>query len=141
MLTRRTFVGASLAAPAMAAGGRRLSAEEEQFLEDLSVRCFHFFWEQANPDTGLVRDRALADSEAPDPRPWASSAATGFGLAGLCIGAERGWLPHTRARDRVLTTLRYYAEKAFHQHGWFYHFVDSATGARRNTTEVSDIDT
>jgi hypothetical protein len=126
---------------AAAAAARRLSKEEDAFLEDLSHRSFLFLWEQADPTTGLVRDRALADNAAPDKRAWASSAATGFGLTGICIAAERNWIPRQQARDRVLATLRYYAEKSFQEHGWFYHFVDCATGARRNTTEVSDIDT
>jgi hypothetical protein len=134
MLTRRSLLGGLLLA-------RRLTTEEDQFLEDLSHRSFLFMWEQANADTGLVRDRALADSGTPDARPWASSAATGFGLTGLCIASERGWISRAQARERILAALRYYNEKAFHEHGWFYHFVDSATGARRGTSEVSTIDT
>lgn len=141
MLTRRTFLSGLPLALSAAAASRRLSKEEDRFLEDLSHRSFQFFWEQADPGTGLVRDRALADNASPDARPTASSAATGFGLTGLCIACERGWITRSQARDRNLATLRYYAEKAIHEHGWFYHFVDSATGARRRTTEVSDIDT
>jgi len=140
MLTRRSFLG-GLPLAIWAAQDHGLSKEQDQFLEDLSHRSFLFFWEQANPDTGLVRDRALADSSTPDPRVWASSAATGFGLTALAIAAERGWISQAEARERVLTTLRYYSEKAFNEHGWFYHFVDSATGARRGTSEVSSIDT
>jgi hypothetical protein len=139
MLTRRTFIGG--VPLVLSAAGRRLTKDEDRFLEDLSHRCFQFFWEQSDPGTGLARDRALADSETPDRRTWASSASTGFGLTGLCIAAERGWVPRDRARDRVLATLRFYAEKSLQEHGWFYHFVDCTTGARRGTTEVSDIDT
>ena len=87
--TRRSFVGGLLLAGSAAAAGRRLTTEEDQFLEDLSHRSFLFLWEQANAGTGLVRDRALADSGTPDQRATASSAATGFGLTGLCIASER----------------------------------------------------
>jgi hypothetical protein len=143
MLTRRGFLGGLLLAPSIAAFDHRFkkSKEEDRFLEDLSHRSFLFFWEQANAETGLVRDRALADSGTPDQRAWASSAATGFGLTGLCIASERGWISRGQARERILATLRFYAEKSIHEHGWFYHFVDSATGARRGTSEVSSIDT
>ncbi len=140
MLTRRTFLG-GVPLALSAATAYRLTKDDDRFLEDLSHRCFQFFWEQADPGTGLARDRALADTETPDRRPTASSASTGFGLTGLCIAADRGWLPRAQIRERVLTTLRFYAEKAVQEHGWFYHFVDCATGARRGTTEVSDIDT
>lgn len=143
MLTRRGFLGGLLLAPSVAAFGRRVikDKKQDQFLEDLSHRSFLFFWEQANAETGLVRDRALADSGTPDQRAWASSAATGFGLTGLCIASERGWISRAQARERILATLRFYDEKAIHEHGWYYHFVDSATGVRRGTTEVSSIDT
>ena len=141
MITRRGFLGGVPLVLSAAAVGRRLTKDEDGFLEDLSHRSFLFLWEQADAGTGLVRDRALADSGAPDERRWASSAATGFGLTGLCIAAERGWIPRAQAEDRALATLRYYGENAFQERGWFYHFVDSATGARRGTTEVSTIDT
>jgi hypothetical protein len=142
-ISRRSFIGTLALAASAAAAPRHqhLGSEEDQFLEDLSHRCFLFFWQQANPDTGLVRDRALADVATPDRRTHASSAATGFGLTGLCIAAERCWIPFTAARDRVLATLRFYAEESDSEHGWFYHFVDSDTGARRGTTELSSIDT
>jgi hypothetical protein len=37
--------------------------------------------------------------------------------------------------------LRFYAEKAVHQRGWFYHFVDATTGERVWKSEISSIDT
>ena len=140
-LTRRALLSALPLACASAAIKPKLTKDEDQFLEDLSHRCFLFFWEQADPSTGLVRDRALADAAAPDPRTNASSASTGFGLTGLCIAAERHWISRNDARNRVLATLRFYAETSVHEHGWFYHFVETATGARRRTTEISSIDT
>jgi hypothetical protein len=102
---------------AAAAVKPRLTKEEDQFLEDLSHRCFLYFWEQANAATGLVRDRALADSATPDRRTVASSAATGFGLTGLCIAGERGWISRAQASERVLATLRFYGERSVHEHG------------------------
>lgn len=119
----------------------KLTREQDQFLDDLSHRCFRFFWEQGDSGTGLVRDRALADVGEPDPRKTASSAATGFGLTALCIATERKWIPRNEARERILTTLRFYADKSLQEHGWFYHFVDCTNGARKGTTELSSIDT
>ena len=53
---------------------------DDELLEEIVSRAFLFFWNEASPRTGLVRDRALADG-APDNRKTASIAATGFGLA------------------------------------------------------------
>jgi hypothetical protein len=117
-----------------------MSKEDGAFLEDVSHRAFRFFWEQADPETGLVRDRALADSAVPDKRNIASSAATGFGLTALAIGASRGWIPRAAAKERCAATLRFYAEKSPREHGWFYHFVDASSGARVWNCELSSID-
>ena len=118
-----------------------LDRSEDEFLEDLSRRSFRFLWEQADLRTGLVRDRALADSPEPDRRPWTSAAATGFGLSGICIAAERRWIRRDEARRRVLAVLRFYNEESFHMRGWFYHFVHGSTGEQWNKNEVSSIDT
>ena len=130
---------------AVASSSEKLSAQDEAFLEDLSQRSFRFFWEQADPHTGLVSDRARANGTPYDQthRSYniASSAATGFGLTALCIAAERGWIERQAARRRVLATLRFYAHKSPHEHGWFYHFVDKETGERRWRSEISTIDT
>ncbi|MCL6508053.1 MAG: hypothetical protein K6T59_13615 [Bryobacteraceae bacterium] len=120
-----------------------LSSQDQAFLEDLSRRAFRYFWEQADPLTGLVRDRARTDGRwenAPE-RNIASIAATGFGLTALCIGAERKWVPFQHARQRALVTLRFFAERAIHERGWFYHFMEASTGARAWNSEVSSIDT
>ena len=119
------------------------SVQDHAFLEDLERRSFQYFWEQADPRTGLVPDRARSDgSPLPDShRDVASIAATGFGLTSLCIAAERRWIDAGQARDRVRNTLRFFANEAFHEHGWFYHWMDAKTGARRWKSEISSIDT
>ncbi|MFN2498211.1 MAG: glucoamylase family protein [Pyrinomonadaceae bacterium] len=119
------------------------SRQDEQFLEELQHRSFNFFWEQADPQTGLVPDRARMDGSSLDEnhRNVASIAATGFGLTALCIGAEQGWITQTQARERTLNTLRFFADRAFEKHGWFYHWLDAKTGERRWNSEVSSIDT
>src|SRR5262252_1177062 len=64
----------------------KLSSDDEALLEDLERRGFLYFWEQQDPRTGLVRDRARTDGSPMDEthRDVASIAATGFGLTVLC---------------------------------------------------------
>ena len=123
----------------------RLSADDEAFLEDLGRRSFQYFYDHADPATGLVLDRARADGSAHGPEHpshhVASSAATGFGLTALCIAAERGWIPRAEARERVVKTLRFFAERAPREHGWFLHWMEQPTGERRWRSEYSSIDT
>jgi hypothetical protein len=120
-----------------------LTREDEAFLEDLERRSFRYFDKQADPTTGQVRDRARADGSAHDAnnRDVASIAATGFGLTGLCIAAERGWLPRQAAVDRARATVLFLERRMPHEHGWFHHFVNARTGERVWQSEVASIDT
>ncbi|HEX8339212.1 MAG TPA: hypothetical protein VF621_20995, partial [Pyrinomonadaceae bacterium] len=128
-----------------AGGGYALTRADVELLEDLSHRAFLYFLEHADAGTGLVLDRARTSGEAHAPghpsHRIASSAATGFGLTALCAGAERGWVTRAEARGRVLTTLRFFAERAPRERGWFLHWMDAATGERRWQSEFSSIDT
>jgi hypothetical protein len=120
-----------------------LSHEDAALLEDLSRRSFLFFWEQADPQTGIVRDRARTDGSpvTGTARDVGSIAAVGFGLSGMCIAAERGWQPRSAVVDRTRITLRFFAERLDHERGWYYHFVNIRSGAREWASEISSIDT
>jgi hypothetical protein len=121
----------------------RLAPALESFLDDLQQRSFRYFWEQADPHTGLVPDRARMDGSALPPSHYnvASIAATGFGLTGICIAVDRSWTNRAAALERTRNTLRFFDARAFHQRGWFYHWLDAKTGERRWNSEVSSIDT
>src|SRR6185295_9792587 len=123
---------------------RNLSTEDDAFLEDLSRRSFMFFWEQADPETGIIRDRSGRDggpSANTASRDIGSIASVGFGLTGMCIAAERGWRPRDQIVQRVRATLEFFATRSPHEHGWLYHFVNLHTGAREWQSELSSIDT
>jgi len=126
-----------------AAQQRHFSARDEAFLEDLERRSFQYFWDQTSPATGLILDRARTDGTPADEdhRYIASIAATGFGLTAICIASEHGWIKRAAARDRVRTTLRFFADRALQEHGWFFHWMEVNTGERRWRSEVSSIDT
>jgi len=109
-------------------------------LEEIVSRGFLYFWNEASPRTGLVRDRALADG-AHDSRRMASIAATGFGLTALCIGHQRRYLPSPEIYSRVIATLNFLLNHVEAVNGFFYHFIDMETGRRFGGCEVSPIDT
>ncbi len=83
--------------------------------------------------TGIVRDRSRTDGAPASPghRLIGSIASTGFGLTGLCIAAERGWLPRDQLVQRARTTLTFFAERAYQNHGWFYHWLNIRDGRAR----------
>jgi hypothetical protein len=128
-LTLAAVVGSTMLAQAPPAP---LSQADAAFLDDLAHRSFQFFWDAADPNTGIVREH-LYWNGAPYPaakRDVGSTGATGFGITALCIGAEHGWIPRDQARRRALNTLHYYAERAPQEHGWFYHWLNVVSGER-----------
>jgi len=120
-----------------------LSAADDALLDDLSRRTFAFFWEQADPATGIVRDRSRTDGSASSQNHVnvGSIASVGFGLTGMCIAAERGWQPRAAILARTRTTLETFATRLTRERGWYYHWLNIHTGAREWQSEVSSIDT
>jgi hypothetical protein len=122
--------------------GPAIDAADTALLDDLEHRTFEFFWHNANPRNGLVADRA------PTPA-FSSIAAVGFALTAYPVGVERGYVTRSEARQRVLTTLRFFRDApAGDQNagvtgykGFYYHFLDMQTGLRFQDTELSTIDT
>ena len=115
------------------------SPEDEQFLDDLEKSSFLYFWEQCNPQTGLIKDRCNVRNA--DTGVVGSIASTGFGLTAICIAEKRGFIPHEDARQRVLTTLTFLYKTLPTHRGFFYHFANINTGERIWDSEVSSIDT
>ena len=116
-----------------------LSPEDDQFLDDLERSIFLFFWEQANPETGLIKDRC--NVRTTDTSVAASIASTGFGLTAICIAEKRGFISRQDARLRVIATLAFLWKKLPTHRGFFYHFANMNTGERMWDSEVSSVDT
>ncbi len=110
------------------------------FLDTLQHRTFLFFWEESNPENGLVKDRSTATSPA-------SIAAVGFGLAAWGVGARRGWITRDEAATRTLNALHFFLDApqnadavATGYRGFYYHFLDMKSGLRMWNCELSTID-
>jgi hypothetical protein len=115
------------------------SPEDDQFLDELERSSFLFFWEQANPQTGLIKDRC--NVRINDTGIVASIASTGFGLSAICIAEKRGYISHQDARLRVINTLVFLWRKLPTHRGFFFHFANINTGERIWDSEVSSVDT
>jgi hypothetical protein len=141
----RFFVGAALVVLVGSCSGASepvAPRDDAAFLDLVQERSFQYFVAFSDPTNGLTRDRAPTPS-------FASIAAVGFALTAYPIGVERGWLSRAEAADRVLVTLRFLWEAPqgpdpagmTGYRGFFYHFLDMATGHRHERVELSTIDT
>jgi hypothetical protein len=117
-----------------------VSPEDDAFLDELERATFLYFWEQADPVTGLVKDRCNVRTDR-DNGTVASIAATGFGLTALCIGSQRRYVAPVEARDRAVDSLRFLASRMPTHRGFYFHWANVHTGERIWDAEISSIDT
>ncbi len=111
---------------------------DDQLMGDIERAAYSFFWQGADPNTGLMKDRSLAAGN--DTSTISSIASTGFGLATLCIGDSRGYGQTAEIVALVKATLNFLLNEIQNVNGFFYHFIDLSTGARAYNSEVSSID-
>jgi hypothetical protein len=125
-----------------------LTRDDERFLDLVERKAFDFFWNEADPQSGLIRDQA--SNFAPDTNDFrvyrASIASVGFGLSAYCIGVERGWITRTQAEERVRNTLQLF-DTQLERDGYnlYYHWIDMRTNKRwmwdaSSGSEFSSID-
>jgi hypothetical protein len=114
----------------------------DEQLETLQRNTFRYFWEETNPENGLIPDNTSA-GDIP-----ASIAGVGFALASYPVAVERSLASRAEALERTLATLRFFwnaphgsSPDATGHRGFFYHFVDVATGRRAWRCELSTMDT
>ncbi|HEY3476350.1 MAG TPA: glucoamylase family protein [Anaerolineales bacterium] len=115
--------------------------EAKEILDEMQRGAFKYFEDKTNSQTGLVLDSTWKDSPS-------SIAAVGFGLAVLPVSVERGWISREDAVERIVVTLRFFADShqgpepdATGYQGFYYHFLDPVNGQRSWSSELSTIDT
>jgi hypothetical protein len=121
--------------------GSPLSPEDDQLLDEIEQAACRYFWEQGNPETGLVKDRCNVQKGTGDTGIVASIAATGFGLTALCIAQQRGFLSLADSRGRVEAALQFLLNKLPNHRGFFFHWAHVSTGERLWDSEISSVDT
>ena len=111
-------------------------------LPKLQRATFRYFWRETNPENGLIADNTSGEGFP------ASIAGVGFALSSYPVAVERSFVSRAKAVERTLATLRFFwhaphgpEPDATGHRGFFYHFLDVATGRRAWRCELSTIDT
>ncbi len=112
---------------------------DKELLEVVQKAAFYFFWNEADPKTGLIKDRCKAFTKADFPA--ASIASVGFGLTAICLADNKGWISHEKAYERVFNTLKFLKDGVENEHGFYYHMINMKDYSRWDDIELSSIDT
>ena len=94
---------------------------DEELLDKVQQQTFRYFWEGAEPTSGMARERTSSGSTV-------TTGGTGFGVMAMTVAAERGFVGRSEACARVQRIVTFLAERATAYHGAFSHWIDGQTG-------------
>lgn len=105
--------------PAASASTREFT--DDELLTMLKEDCFHYYWDGADPHSGMARENIPGDDRI------VATGATGMGIAALVVGVDRGFITRTQGSERV-TKIVGFLEHAQRYHGAWSHYMDGSTG-------------
>ncbi|WP_339917267.1 glucoamylase family protein [Yeosuana marina] len=101
---------------------------ENSLLDTIQKQTINYFWEGAEPNSGMARERVHMDNVYPtSPKNTITTGGSGFGLMAILVGVERGFIPREEALDRYLKIVDF-LEKADRFHGAWPHWINGETG-------------
>lgn len=95
---------------------------DDELLTMVQEACFRYYWEGADPGSGLARENIPGDDRI------VATGASGFGIAALIVGVDRGFITRDQGADRLMKIVSF-LERAQRYHGVWPHFLDGRTGA------------
>ncbi len=91
-------------------------------------QTFKYFWDGAEPTSGMARERYHSDGVYPDnDKNVVTSGGSGFGVMALLVGIERGFITRDEGRIR-LEKIVHFLETADRFHGAWPHWWYGETG-------------
>ncbi len=95
---------------------------DEELLTKVQQQTFRYFWEGAEPTSGMARERTTSGATV-------TTGGTGFGVMAMTVAAERGCVTRSEACQRVQRIVTFLAQRATAYHGAFSHWINGETGA------------
>lgn len=106
----------------------KISLTDEQLLDTIQYQTFQYFWEGADPTSGLARERIHMDNIYPqNDQLVVTLGGSGFGVMAVLVGVERGFITREQALERFQKNVAYLA-KADRFHGAWPHWLNGETG-------------
>jgi hypothetical protein len=94
---------------------------DDELLTMLQEACFRYYWDGADPYSGMARESIPGDDRI------VATGASGFGIAALVVGVDRGFITRSEGIER-LTKIVGFLEHAQRYHGAWSHYMDGSTG-------------
>ncbi len=101
---------------------------DEQLLNLVEKQTFNYFWDGAEPTSGLARERYHVDNDYPqNDKNVVATGASGFGIMAIIAGIERHYITRQAGFKRLQRAVNF-LEKADRFHGAWPHWMYGKTG-------------
>lgn len=101
---------------------------DEALLDSVERRTFNYFWQGAEPTSGMAPERIHMDGNYPEKDAnVVTSGGSGFGIMSILAGIERGYISRQEGLDRFNQIVSF-LERADRFHGAFPHWWYGETG-------------
>src|SRR5690242_5979520 len=105
-----------------------LTISDDSLMTLVQYQTFQYFWDNAEPVSGLGRERTHMDNNYPaNDKNIVTSGGSGFGLMAILVGIERKFITHEEAVKRF-THIVNFLDTADRFHGVWPHWLNGETG-------------
>lgn len=118
--------------------GASKESVEDSLLNLIQYQTFQFFWEGAEPVSGMARERIHMDNIYPqNDQNTVTLGGSGFGVMAILVGIERGFISREEGLERFQQIVSYLG-KADRFHGAWPHWLDGPTGKVKPFSKKDD---
>jgi len=111
---------------------------DDSLLTLVQYQTFQYFWENAEPTSGLAPERTHMDNIYPqNDKHIVTSGGSGFGLMAILVGIERGFITREQGISRYEKILDF-LETADRFHGVYPHWWNGQTGEVKPFSKKDD---
>lgn len=116
----------------------RSTLSDDSLLTKVQYQTFQYFWENAEPNSGLAPERTHMDDVYPmNDKHVITSGGSGFGVMAILVGVERGFITREQAVERYERILDF-LEGADRFHGVWPHWWYGDTGKVKPFSKKDD---
>jgi hypothetical protein len=116
----------------------QLSAEDERLLDKVQENTFQYFFQGAEPNSGMARERIHMDGVYPQKdQNVITSGGSGFGLMAILVGMERGFISRQVGVAHIQKMVDF-LQTADRYHGAWSHWMYGETGKTKPFSKLDD---
>ena len=123
--------------------GNKNSGEFKEISDDslltlVEYRTFQYFWDGAEPISGMARERYHVDNIYPEnDKNIITTGGSGFGLMAILVGIKRGFITREEGYLRINQIVGF-LKKADRYHGAWPHWINGETGKVKPFSKKDD---